>query len=56
MVKPHPELSIRYQCELLGVNRSSLYSDAKGETALNLVLMKMIDEEERGGKGTVLMN
>jgi putative transposase len=45
MVKPHPELSIRYQCELLGVNRSSLYSDAKGETALNLVLMKMIDEE-----------
>jgi putative transposase len=45
MVKPHPELSIRYQCELLGVNRSSLYSDAKGETTLNLVLMKMIDEE-----------
>ena len=45
MVKPHPELSIRYQCELLGVNRSSVYCDAKGETALNLVLMKMIDEE-----------
>jgi putative transposase len=45
MVKPHPELSIRHQCELLGINRSSLYYDPKGETALNLVLMKMIDEE-----------
>jgi len=45
MVKPHPELSIRYQCELLGVNRSSLYCNAKGETQLNLVLMEMIDEE-----------
>jgi putative transposase len=45
MVKLHPELSVRYQCELLGVNRSSLYSEPVGETAFNLTLMKLIDEK-----------
>ena len=28
----HPELSIRRQCELLGLNRSSLYYEPAGET------------------------
>jgi putative transposase len=39
----HPKLSIRRQCELLGLNRSSFYSQPAGETALNLTLMRLID-------------
>lgn len=39
----HPELSIRRQCELLGLNRSSFYYQPAGETALNLTLMRLID-------------
>ena len=41
----HAELSVRRQCELLGLNRSSLYYEAAGETAENLRLMRLIDEE-----------
>lgn len=41
---PHPEISLRQQCELLSVNRSSLDYIPKGESELNLALMKMIDE------------
>jgi putative transposase len=33
------------QCELLGLNRSSLYRRAKGETDYNETLMKLIDEQ-----------
>jgi putative transposase len=43
-VKPHPEVSLRRQCELLGVNRSSLDYIPKGESELNLALMRVIDE------------
>src|SRR3954471_2408703 len=38
----HPELSVRRQCELLGLNRSTLYYEAMGETAENLRLMRLI--------------
>lgn len=38
-------LSVRRQCELLGLSRSSLYYEAADETAENLRLMRMIDEE-----------
>jgi len=41
----HPELSIRQQCELLGLNRSSYYYQPATETALNLTLMRLIDEQ-----------
>jgi putative transposase len=41
----HPHLSIARQCELLGLSRSSLYYEAKGESEENLHLMRMIDEE-----------
>jgi putative transposase len=41
----HPELSIRRQCELLGLNRSSLYYEAATESAANLALMRRIDEQ-----------
>jgi hypothetical protein len=37
-------VSIRRQCELLGVNRSSLDYVPKGESELNLAVMRMIDE------------
>src|SRR5580700_7836184 len=36
---------IRRQCELLGVNRSGLYYQPLGESAENLKLMRLIDEE-----------
>ena len=32
----HPALSVRRQCELLGLNRSSLYYEPAGETSENL--------------------
>ena len=41
----HPELSIRRQCELLGVNRTSLYYQAVGESEENLRLMRLLDEQ-----------
>jgi len=41
----HPALSVRRQCELLGLNRSSLYYEPGGETPENLRLMQLIDEQ-----------
>ena len=41
----HPELSVRRQCELLGLNRSSLYYEPAPETAENLRLMRLLDEQ-----------
>jgi putative transposase len=41
----HPGISLRRQCELLGVNRSGLYYTARGESPENLKLMRLIDEE-----------
>ena len=37
-------LSIRRQCELVDLHRSGLYYKPSGETALNLELMRLIDE------------
>jgi len=41
----HPDLSITQQCALLQMGRSSWYYKALGESALNLELMKRIDEQ-----------
>ncbi len=41
----HPEVSVRRQCELLGLNRSSWYYEPTGESAENLALMRRIDEQ-----------
>ena len=38
-------MSIRRQCELLGLNRSTLYYEPASETEENLKLMRLIDEE-----------
>jgi putative transposase len=46
LVEPgHLEISLRRQCELLGVNRSGLYYQPLGESAENLELMRLIDRE-----------
>lgn len=41
----HKRLSIRRQCELLGLNRSTLYYRGVGESKENLKLMRLIDEQ-----------
>ena len=41
----HPVLSDRRQCELLGLNRSSLYYEPAAEAPENLRLMRLIDEQ-----------
>lgn len=43
--KENPELSIGTQCKLLSISRSSFYYQPKGETAMNLMLMRQIDKE-----------
>ena len=41
----NPTLSVRRQGELLGLNRSSYYYQAAPESALNLQLMRLVDEQ-----------
>jgi putative transposase len=41
----HPDISVRRQCQLLGVNRSSLYYEPRGESEENLRLMRLMDEQ-----------
>jgi putative transposase len=41
----HPQLSITRQCELIGLPRSSWYSEPRGESAENLLYMRLIDEQ-----------
>ena len=38
-------LSVRRQCELLGFNRSSFYYQAASESALNLHLLRLVDDQ-----------
>ena len=45
MDRGHPDLSIRRQCELLGVNRAGLYYEPVGESEENLLLMRLLDEQ-----------
>jgi putative transposase len=46
LVEPaHPLISLRRQCELLGLKRASWYCEPAGESALNLSLMRLIDEQ-----------
>ena len=45
MIEPgHEEISIRRQCELVGLNRASYYYIPATESALNLELMRWLDE------------
>jgi putative transposase len=46
LIEPdHPVLSLRRQCELLGLNRSSWYYEPAQESPENLHLMRLIDEQ-----------
>lgn len=43
--RSHPQISIRRQCTLVGLNRSSLYYPPTQETDENLLLMRLIDQQ-----------
>ena len=43
--KNDKRMSMRKQCELLGINRASLYYAQKDESSYNLDLMTLIDEQ-----------
>jgi putative transposase len=46
LVEPgHPELGVRRQCELLGLSRSRLYYQPAAETAENLRLLRLLNQE-----------
>ena len=46
MVDPeHGALSITRQCGLVSIARSSFYYEGRGESPLNLRLMRLIDEQ-----------
>jgi len=44
IVRPNKHLSIRHQCELLSVNRSSIYYKSANETEDNLNIMLLMDK------------
>jgi putative transposase len=41
----HPVLSIRRQCQLVGLNRATYYRQPASETPFNLRLMRLLDEK-----------
>ena len=41
----HAELSVRRQCQLIGLGRATYYREPTGESAENLALMRLIDEQ-----------
>jgi len=41
----HPDLSVRRQCDLLGLDRSGLYYKPVGPSAEDLALMRLLDEQ-----------
>ncbi len=41
----HPEISLRRQCELLGLSRSSLYYCGQADLRYNEELMRLLDEQ-----------
>ena len=46
MIEPsHRRLSVRRQCDLIGLPRSSYYREPKTETEENREFMRLIDEE-----------
>lgn len=45
MKQDHPDLSVRRQCSLLSLARSSLYYHPRGESAENLAFMEIIDRQ-----------
>jgi len=44
-LEPAGVLSLRRQCQLLGVSRGGMYYEAASETPLNLLMMRLIDAQ-----------
>lgn len=44
-ISDNEKLSIRHQCQLLGINRSSIYYNPVGESEENLRIMRLMDQE-----------
>lgn len=44
MIDSDEQLSVRSQCELLGLNRSGIYYNTVGESSENLKIMRLLDE------------
>jgi len=45
MEPDHPALSVARQCELVGLARASYYYRPVGESAEDLVLLRLLDEQ-----------
>jgi len=46
LIEPHhQQISVRRQCQLLGLNRTSRYYTPQAETVENLLLMRLLDEQ-----------
>lgn len=45
MDRGHEEISVRRQCQLLGISRAGLYYQPLGESEENLRLMRLLDEQ-----------
>jgi len=41
----HPDLSLRRQCQLVGLSRSGYYYQPAQESPINLLLMRLIDQQ-----------
>ncbi len=55
--KSHKKLSVRQQCQMMGLNRSNVYYERTPETEENLLFMRLMDEEytRRPYKGVLRM-
>ena len=58
MDRSNLSISLQGQCDLLGIHKSGIYYKPKGESALNLELMRLIDEHylEHPYKGALRMH
>ena len=45
VAQPYPDSSVQARCQALGLSRSSFYDQPCGESAYNLGLMRLLDEE-----------
>lgn len=46
LIDPSEEISVRSQCNLLGIHRSGIYYAPAGEKEENLILMRLMDERQ----------
>lgn len=44
LIEPKNKISIRNQCHIIGLSRSSYYYEPKGESSANELIMKVMDK------------